>query len=233
MIGFPPVYLIYVAIFFELKSKGVIAVALSPLFYLSCIFWIMTGVGLRRMRQWSWYTFGAAQFFVTLLNIINIVTHSESEFKGYAFIFTLGLQYLIYWSVQREIRVPYLFPNIKWWESGIAGMNHLSADIYHSRSPTGYSNTQLLDLNGRGCFLKSPMDFEPNEKIKIKLSAYGQDVDLPGLIVWNAKSAVTHPKGVGIRFYDLNRTRRRKVKIISKRFEREKEKNANNSRLSS
>jgi Tfp pilus assembly protein PilZ len=225
MLGFPVFYLVFVALIFELKSKGVLSVALSPLFYLASFFWIVTGIGLQSMKQWSWYTFGAAQVFITYLNALNLVNYSESEYKGYAFILTLVIQFIVYTVVQSEIRVPFLFPRLRWWESGIAGMHHLSAEIYHSRSASGSSTTQLLDITGKGCFLKSPIDFEPFEKVKIQVNAYGQEVDIPGQIVWNAKSTVTHPKGVGIRFYDLNRTRRRKVKIISKRFEREKEKN--------
>jgi hypothetical protein len=228
MIGFPFFYLIFVSLIFELKSKGVISVALSPLFWLASIFWISTGVGLRKMRQWSWYTFGAAQVFITYLNALNLVSYSDSEFKGYAFMLTLAIQFAVYRVVQGEIRVPYLFPRLAWWESGIAGMHHLKVEIFHSRSPSGVSMTQLLDINNRGCFLKSPLDFESFEKVKIRLAGYGQEVDLPGLIVWNAKSTVTHPKGIGIKFYDLNRTRRRKVRVISKRFEREKAKNESN-----
>ena len=225
MLGFPVFYLIFVALIFELKSKGVLAVALSPLFYLASLFWIVTGVGLQRMKHWAWYTFAVAQFLIAYLNALNLVIYSESEYKGYAFVLTLTIQFLVYRAVEGELRVPFLFPRLRWWESGIAGMHHLSAEIYHSRSPSGSSLTQLLDISGKGCFLKSPIDFEPFEKIKVKVSGYGQEVDIPGQIVWNAKSTVTHPKGIGIRFYDLNRTRRRKVKIISKRFEREKEKN--------
>jgi hypothetical protein len=225
MLGFPVFYLIFVALIFELKSKGVLSVALSPLFWIASLFWIFTGIGLQRMKHWAWYTFAAAQVFITYLNASNLVSYSESEYKGYAFILTLIIQYAVYRVVESELRVPFLFPRLHWWESGIAGMHHLTAEVFHSRSPSGSSDTQLLDISGKGCFLKSPIDFEPFEKIKVKLSAYGQEVDVPGQIVWNAKSTVTHPKGIGIRFYDLNRTRRRKVKVISKRFEREKEQN--------
>ena len=225
MLGFPVFYLIFAALIFELKSKGVLSVALSPLFYLASIFWIVTGIGLQSMKQWSWYTFGAAQVFITYVNALNLVNYSESEYKGYAFILTLVIQFFIYRVVQSELRVPFLFPRLRWWESGIAGMHRLDAEIYHSRSASGSSMTQLLDISAKGCFLKSPIDFEHFEKVLIRLHAYGQEVDVPGQIVWNAKSTVTHPKGIGIRFYDLNRTRRRKVKIIYRRFEREKEKN--------
>ena len=223
MLVFPAFYLVFVALIFELKSKGVLSVALSPLFYLASIFWIVTGVGIRRMKQWSWYTFGAAQFFVTYLNALNLVNYSESEYKGYAFAFTLVIQFCVYYLVEGEIRVPFLFPKLKWWESGIAGMHHVPVEVMHTRSATGVSPAQLLDMNMKGCFLKSPLDFQPFEKIMIRVSAYGQSVDIPGLIVWNAKSAVTHPKGIGVQFIELNRTKRRKVKVISKRFVKEKD----------
>jgi hypothetical protein len=208
-----------------LHSKGIISVVLSPLFYIASIFWIFTGFGLQTMKQWSWYTFNAAQVFITYLNALNLVSYSESHFKGYAFILTLLIQFFVFRVVQGEIRVPYLFPRLSWWESGIAGMHHLPAEIFHSKSPTGASLTQLLDITNRGCFLKSPIDYEPFERVRILLKGYGQEVNLPGEIVWNAKSTVTHPKGIGIRFYSLDRKRRRKVRIISKRFAREKAKN--------
>jgi Tfp pilus assembly protein PilZ len=225
MLGFPVFYLVYVALIFELKSKGVLSVALSPLFYITSILWFFTGIGLQRMKHWSWYTFAAAQLVLAYLNAFNLVTYSESEFKGYVFILSLGIQFMVYRVVEGELRVPFLFPRLRWWESGIAGMHHLSVEIHHSRSPSGSSITQLLDVSNKGCFLKSPIDFEPFEKIKIKLVGYGQEVDVPGQIVWTARSTVTHPKGIGIRFSNLNRKKRRKVKLISKRFEREKAKN--------
>ena len=223
MLGFPVFYLVFASLVFELKSKGTISVALSPLFYLASLFWVMTGVGLRQLKQWSWYTLGAAQFFITYLNALNLLNYSRSQFKCYAFILTLVIQFFVYVIIERELRVPFLFPKIRWWESGIAGMHHLAIDIFHSRSPSGMSHAQLLDVSMRGCFLKSPIDFELFEKIKIHVNAYGHEVDIPGTIVWNARSTVTHPKGIGIKFQPLNRTRRRKMKIISKRFERERD----------
>ncbi len=222
MIGFPLFYLIFVSFIFELSSKGILAVALSPLFYLASFFWIISGVGIRQMRQWAWYTLGAAQLFITYLNALTLVHNSESDFKVYAFGLTLAIQYLAHIMVSQELRVPFLFPKLKWWESGIAGMHHMKVEIVHTTA-TGVSTGQLLDLSLKGCFIKSPIDFESMEKISLKLEGYGQDVEVPGIIVWNAKSTVTHPKGIGVKFLDLDRNKRRKVKVITKRFVLEKE----------
>lgn len=223
MVPFPVTYLIFSALIFDLDSRGIIALALSPLFYLASFFWIITGVGLRRLKKWSWYTFLLAQFFITYLNALNLVHNSKSEYKGWAFAFTLLIQTYTYVAVLRELRVPYLFPRINWWESGIAGMPHLAADLHYLGISPGSSKGQILDINSRGCFIKSPNDFSPFQKITIGIDAFGQTVEIQGYVIWNAKSTVTHPKGVGVRFGELSRQNRRRVRIISQRFIKQKD----------
>jgi hypothetical protein len=223
MIPFPVIYLVFSALIFDLDSRGIIALVLSPLFYLSSFFWIITGVGLRRLKKWSWYTFLLAQFFITYLNALNLVHNSNSEYKGWAFAFTLLVQIYVYLAVQRELRVPYLYPRINWWESGIAGMPHLEVDLHYIGVVQGNSKGQILDINGRGCFIKTPIDFSPFQKVTIDMEAFGQKVEIQGYVIWSAKSTVTHPKGVGVRFGELSRQNRRRVRIISQRFIRQRD----------
>jgi len=221
MIGFPLIYPLFASLAFQVGSKGVFAIGLSPLFYLAVILWAATGVGLQALRHWSWYTLGAAQVLTVYLNALNLVSLSQSEFKGFAFGLTLLVQFVIHTLVAREVRVPYLFPRIKWWESGIAGMHHISAEMKISEAAP--VSGQLLDLSSKGCFVKTPLDFKVGEKAMIRLSAYGQEVELSGKIVWNARSTVTHPKGLGIQFFPLERTLRRKLKIITREFNEQKD----------
>lgn len=223
MIGFPVFYLLFASFIFELNSQGILSMVLSPLFYLASFTWIMTGVGLQRMRQWSWYVFGAAQFFSLYLNALNLVQYSHSQFKGLAFIVTLLIQYYVFQVVSRHLRVPFLFPHIRWWESGIAGMNNLPIEVLHMSSVTGTSKAQLLDISTKGCFIKSPFDFEPFEKIRIRMDSFGHQVDVSGYVVWSARSTVTHPKGIGVQFVDLDRHKRRKVKVITSRFVKQRD----------
>ena len=224
MLGFPVFYLLMASFIYDLTSKGILSLVLSPLFYLSSIFWIATGFGFRKMRKWSWYTFGFAQVFVTYLNALNLVSYSLSQTKVEAFILTLLIQFYVFTVASREIRVPYLFPKIRWWESGIAGMSHIVVDV--EQSEQGKSVGQILDINTRGCFVKCPKPFADFEKIRIKASVYGFDLDLPGVVVWNAGSTVTHPKGIGVKFYGLDRKRKKRLLAISKRFSKEKDSNS-------
>ncbi len=223
MVAFPLAYLAFASLIFELNSKGILRVVLSPLFYLASFFWIMTGVGLKRLRKWSWYTFIGAQFFITYLNALNLLEHSESEFKTWAFGFTILIQSYVFLAIRREIRVPYLFPKINWWESGIAGMSNLPVEVTHLGNSKGTTPGQILDLSQKGCFIKTHLDFESFEKVSIHLQAFDQDLELPGIVMWNAKSTVTHPKGIGVRFGDLNRKSKRSLRVVAQKFLRMKD----------
>lgn len=221
MIAFPLVYPSFTAVLFQFGSKGVVSLGLSPFFYLTAALWVASGIGIQTLRHWSWYTFCIAEALTVYLNAWSLVANGESEFKVFAFGVILLVQYLAFKLVARELRVPYLFPRIKWWESGIAGMHHVPAQIVHPRGVEGRFAAQLLDVSLRGCF-KIPADFGFGEAVRIRISAYGQEVDLPGTIVWNAKSSVTHPKGIGVQFAVLERARRRKLRQIAKQFNQEK-----------
>jgi hypothetical protein len=222
MVGFPIFYLLFAAFIFDLGSKGILSILLSPMFYLASVFWVITGFGLRELKHWGWYTFIGAQFFITYLNALNLVNYSDSSSKGMAFALTVLIQLYVFLTVANEVRVPYLFPRIKWWESGLAAMHHVPVEMFHVGSATGTSMGQLLDVNTRGCFIKCPADFGSLEKITIRVEAYGLSVDVPGRVMWNAVSAVTHPKGIGVQFYALDRSHKRKLRRIIRHFNQEK-----------
>lgn len=220
MIGFPVFYIIFASLFFELNSRGALSILLSPLFYIASIFWIYTGFGFRKMQKWSWYTCAFAQVFTTYLNAICLLNYSESGIKALLFFWTLLIQFYVHLVARREIRVPYLFPEIRWWESGIAGMTHIQVEV--ERTEKDKASGQILDISGRGCFLKCPIEFNSFEKIKLQGTFLNHTIDLPGVVVWNARSTVTHPKGVGIKFFGLDRKKKKRLQIMIKRFHKEK-----------
>lgn len=225
MIAFPLVYPSFTAMLFQFGSKGVVSIGLSPFFYLTSALWVASGVGIQSLKHWSWYTFLVAEGLTVYLNAWNLVANGESEFKVFAFGVVLGVQYVAFKLVARELRVPYLFPRIKWWESGIAGMHHVSARIrLEGVGPDSQRelDSQLLDVSGKGCFLKSPVDLPSGQRVSIGVAAYGYEIDLTGVIVWNAKSSVTHPKGMGVKFDPLERAQRRKLRGLTKKFNHEK-----------
>jgi Tfp pilus assembly protein PilZ len=225
MVGFPILYPLASALVFELPLKGVGAIAISPLFYLATVLWIASGVGLRSFRHWSWYTFLSAQGLAAYFNALILVNYSESDFKGYTFLIVLAFQFMCVRLVAREVRVPYLFPRIQWWKSESEGIPSLEVEM----RVTGLNQSEaqlrgaVLDLSGRGCFVKTQSDFNLGDSVEMMIRAYGQEMALEGKIVWNAWSTVTHPKGIGIRFFDLERAERRRLRGMVKAFTLEKE----------
>lgn len=222
MLGFPVFYFFLSILLFSLQARGLFSVLLSPVFYLTSIFWVVTGVGLRRMNKWTWGTFLIAQALTMYLNIVNLISYSDSEAKGFSFLVILLVQSYIQVVISRHLRVPYLFPKIKWWESGLAAIQNIPAEVFHVSSITGTSTGQILDIGPTGSFIKTPYEFEAFEKIKVRIQAYQQEVDLPGVVVWRAESTVTHPRGIGVEFGTLDRIKKRKLRVITKCFQKER-----------
>lgn len=223
MILFPLVYPLFAYVLFELGMKGLLSIVLSPLFYLCSLFWIFSGIGIRKLKKWSWYTFLLGQAILVYLNALNLVENSNSEFKLWSFMFTILIQGYFFSVISKEIRVPYLFPKIHWWESGIVGMPHLSVSMTHAQPQSASLNGQILDLSLKGCFIKSHHDFKLFEGLQVVIEAFHQRVELKGVVIWNAKSTVTHPKGIGIRFSEMDRKTRKHLKLIVMKFQKQKE----------
>jgi Tfp pilus assembly protein PilZ len=223
MMGFPILHPLLSALVFQLSVKGVVSIVLSPLYYLASLFWVMSGIGLRSFHHWAWYTFIVAQILAAYFNALILVNQSDSQFKGFSFILVMAIQYGLLHLVSREVRVPYFFPRINWWESGIAGIHHLSVDLTPTQSGVPASKGQLLDLSARGCFIKSPLDFRLHDPIQVRIIAYGQDLVLSGKVVWIAKSTVTHPKGIGVQFSEIQRPLKRRVRLLTRYFNKQKE----------
>ena len=223
MVPFSVTYLVFAALIFDLDSKGIISNVLSPLFYLASFFWIITGVGLKSLKKWSWYTLLIAQFFTVYLDALNLVQHSNSEFKVWAFAFTVLVQCYVIASVSNELRVPFLFPKIRWWESGIAGMPHLKVSLNHLSGSGGRTEGRVLDMSRKGCFVKTHHDYQPFEKVTLNFEDVSQKIDIPGIVVWNAKSTVTHPKGIGVKFGTIDRKKKKVLRVIVRRLLKQKD----------
>jgi Tfp pilus assembly protein PilZ len=233
LIGFPVIYPLGAALVFQLPLKGLGAIVISPLFYVATVLWIATGKGLQSYRHWSWYTFLVAQAIVAWFNAQIVLNYSESPFKAYSFFLVLALQLLLIRFVSREVRVPYLFPRIHWWKSGVESIRSLEVRFTVMRETEVGLSARILDLSPRGCFLKTPLDFRAGEQVSLQLSAYGQDLVVKGEIVWIAPSTVTHPRGIGIRFEELDRQSRRKIRTMARSFDQEKESSGGTSILPS
>lgn len=212
---FPLTYLFWVTLVFEVPTVQYVSLFLSPIFYLIAGWMILTGVGLWEMHRWIWWVLLVSCILLTYENADVLMRLSQSQHKGFAFLFsTLALTFM-FLRINRELRVPYFLPSIRWWEADARG-KFQSAALVRSADDDSVEIRpgRLLDLSPIGCFVQTPHRFKHDENVVIEFKEFDLEVALPGAVVWRAESAVTHPSGIGVRFERLSREQRKQVRLI-------------------
>ena len=71
-----------------------------------------------------------------------------------------------------------------------------------------------------GCFLKLRNEMSQDEKIQVTFTVFQIPVTCEGTVVWRTQSTVTHPKGVGVKFLEVEKNQKRALKLIHRRLKR-------------
>ena len=210
---FPISYLIVAAILFDIPAPLCVRLLLSPIYYLIGALAMVSGYALWEMKRWGWYIFVTANLFITYGNALLASDYSSSHHQVLAFIASVFVLLLIGYKVGREIRVPYFFPKIRWWESN--PRYKLSAPVKLKVRTLGQEmEGDILDLSLGGCFIKLRSDIPLHENLDLQFSVFQQGVECTGTIVWRTQSTVTHPKGVGVKFHALTRVNRGQLRQV-------------------
>ena len=170
------------------------------------------------MRRWSWHWFVAAQILVTYENALFVVNYATSHHRALAFLLSLVLQICLYFRVSQEVRVPYFFPRIRWWESNPRYRLAFSVTVNRSTGPVQVG--EVLDLSTSGCFIKLRNDLAEDETVSLTGKLYGYEMKCDGVVVWISQSTVTSPKGVGVKFTDLSREQKKAFRGMVKKIKK-------------
>lgn len=215
---FPLIYILATAILFDIPANLCLRILISPTYYLAAIPAIIAGYGLWEMRRWGWYVFILVNIITIYLSALYLHDYGESHHKVLAFLFFACFLGGLTLRVGKEVRVPYFLPRIRWWESNPRYRLSLPVSIVDK---TGQEiSGEILDLSMGGCFIKLKVDIQKDETVLLKFSAFGYQVICQGTVVWRAVSAVTHPKGLGIKFSPLQKTEKRNMRLITKRYKK-------------
>ena len=226
-LGFPIVYVILAALLFDVPANHCVRILLSPLYYVVTFTAVAAGFGLWEMKRWAWYVFNVANALIIYESAIIVNEHGETHHKVMAFIFSIILVLSGIYRVGREIRVPYFFPKIRWWESNPRYKLSVPVAI-HRKAPLGPSPSaaqpelagDILDLSMGGCFIKLRGEFSENELIELTFKAFRIPIHCEGNIVWKTQSTVTHPRGIGIKFAVLSRPERRNLRLVTRKLKK-------------
>lgn len=219
--AFPVSYLLFSTLIFDIPATKIFSLLLSPWFYLLSFFGILTGYGFHSMQRWAWYTFLVTEVMVAYANAVVLLDYSASHHKLLAFLFSLSLLLGLLFAVAREVRVPYFFPKIRWWESNPRYKLSIpvNVELTDDQGILHYSG-EILDISVGGCFIKIIDHLPADQLITIHFELFNKKITCQGTVVWLASGAVTHPKGVGVKFAPMVRQQRRMFKAIENRLEK-------------
>lgn len=214
-LAFPLLYILLAATLFDIPFQKCVGILLSPFYYLVTITVVVAGYGIWEMRHWSWHLFIVSQVLLAYENAVLAHGYAENHHRLLAFFLSLVLQGAVIYRVSREIRVPYFFPRIRWWESN--PRYRLSVPAKLSDKNANFVEGEILDLSASGCFMKTRLDLPADEKVTVQFKIFNHDFSLEGITVWIAESTVTHPKGVGVKFMPIPKSQKRALRIVSRK----------------
>lgn len=221
-VAFPFLFCVYILFIFDVPAVKLAQILLSPLFYFVALWVVLTGYGLWEMLRWTWYVLLPSQILIAYESAVIVANYSESQTKVLSLAMTLALLVFITFRIKAELRVPYFHPRIPWWEMYPGTRMHIAVEVLRiTKAQSPVVPGWILDLSHMGAFIKSPQEFLQDEKLKIRFTIHDHQIEAPGVIVWRAPSSVTHPKGIGIKFFSLDKTNRRKLRVVLSRMKKE------------
>jgi hypothetical protein len=221
-LAFPATYLLAAALVFDVPAPNLLRILLAPFFWITSAAAVAAGFGLWEMRRWVWYVFILTHVLVLYGDAVVVNEFSTSNHKLLAFIASVFLQVFLITRVAREVRVPYFFPKIRWWESN--PRYRMSAPVKLVRRPeygaAGIVAGEIQDLSTGGCFVKLRTDLKAHESLVLEFTVFDTQIRCEGVVVWCTQSTVTHPRGVGIKFMSLTRADKRSLRAITRRLKK-------------
>ncbi len=199
---FPLFYILILTALYNFPVSKSFDIFFSFFFIARSGFAIWLGWLLHRSIPWAWhvYVLHAALTIVEQFYVCLYLAENNTPWASVllASIFVLiGLVLLKF-----EFRVPYYSPKIAWWEADPRYKISVPVEISHQK--TCYE-AEILDISASGCFVKINEHLPIHDILSIKFSLFEGEYELNGEIVWRAKSSLTHPRGLGIRFQKLDR----------------------------
>lgn len=201
-ISFPILYSMCCLTFFSLSFGDYVRMVLTPWFWLVSGLATFVGFSLLQINWYAWYLFVFSCFTILYQTAVALAFHSHSSYKIPLFIITCLFELGLFFVVSREVRVPYFFPRIRWWESD--PRYKLSVPVRLVVNDQELQG-EIMDISMGGCFIKSGSNYSLGDEISLFFDLFESPVACRGKVVWRAQSRVTHPKGIGIKFSTVDK----------------------------
>lgn len=214
---FPVGCLVFAALLFNIPGAVCVRILLSPFYWFVAALALLTGYGLWEVKRWSWNSLLLTNMFAIYQYALFVHDFSESYHKTLVFFLSAFVLMAFCLPVAREIRVPYFFPRLRWWESN--PRYKLSVPTKLHAEPHGKAlRGELQDIGKVGAFVRTQEELPTGAAVTLQFELFGEKYDLRGQVVWAALSTVTHPRGVGVKFERPAKPVRRSLKEVQRRL---------------
>ena len=201
------------AFLFEIPARRCLGLVFSPFYILLSVLSVITAIAMREVKYWAWHLFLGLNLLLVYENLM-LMQYGESINWAPAYLFSVFLLFLLSYRISRELRVPWVLPRIRWWESDPRHKLQLPAQILRTKEESEPIRCDILDLDSGGCFARTRAHFDSDERVQVRFHAFGLDISVSGFIVLKADTAVTHPAGVGIKFAPPSKGMRKRLKSV-------------------
>lgn len=216
-IAFPVLSLIIAHFLLRVPASGIARILLSPLFYFSGVLAVAAAIGLGSLLRWGWVVFQISILLLVYQTAYWVANFSSGETRFLLFAGAVAVIATFYLRIRYEVRRPYFLPRIRWWELGSPSFCSFEAKVEDELGRTG--DGEILDLSVHGCFLKTPFEAALGDPVRVSFQVQDKPMQVGGTVVWKAGSAVTHPRGLGIRFRALERSVKKSLKGVPNELE--------------
>ncbi len=202
-ISFPIGYLLYCNLILQVPFNEILKILLSPGYWFVALAAAIAGFGMIHIYWYGWYLFVFSNFTISYFTAVTLLYSSAGKQKFLLFALTLLVQILFMRIAGSQIRVPYFFPRIRWWESDPRYKLEIATEI--NREGSNKLEGVVMDISQGGCFIKTHAYYQFGETVDLVFSIFERSLKCQGQVVWKTESRVTHPKGIGVKFQNLDK----------------------------
>ena len=213
--SFPLTYIIVLASLYNLPLEKVGKIFFIVYYILHSLIALGTGAALFKMRPFAWHLFLFHSFLLAVEQVYLAAYMAENYHVGVPLVFALLSILISVLVLKMELRVPYFSPKIAWWESDPRYKISVPVEV---SSQDHYHEGEIMDISVGGCFIKTQAPLKIDDTIHVKFSLFEHHFTCVGKIVWRTESAVTHPKGVGVRFMSIDKRQHADLKSTVKKL---------------
>lgn len=200
--SFPLTYILFLATFYNLQISRMVWMIFTAPYIVHSVLALWTGWALFRLRPYAWHLFVVHTFLAITEQFYVAIVYSERNSKAIPVALSVMSFIGILAFLKKELRVPYFNPRIAWWESD--PRYKISVPVNITNSDHLYQG-EIMDISASGCFIKSKAPLKIEQMVNLKFKLFDHEFHCPGRIVWRTEMGVTHPKGVGVKFSEIDR----------------------------